>query len=162
MLTKTALPGASDPPAGLKEMLVEILLKANQLRVVWLPGSAITSAVQIKSVPLFLQSRCPTKLIDDGRRSRIGAGGGGGGGACVGGGGGTGVGVGVGVGIGAGVAVGVGASVGVGVGLALLCAVGAEPPHAVRKKLTSTTMASTNRTFRARVPRNVREAQAGR
>ena len=72
---------------------------------------------------LFVQSRCPTKLIDDGRKSRIGGIETGGGVVGCG----TGVTTGVGVGLGVDVGCKVGVMVGVGVtGVAVAVAVGAE------------------------------------
>ena len=76
---------------------------------------SVTFARQVYVPFLFVQSRCPTKLIDDGRKSRIGgidtAGGVVGCGACVATGVGLGVDVAMDVGV-TGVAVTVGAEVG--------------------------------------------------
>src|SRR5207249_791658 len=108
-------PGASEPLDGLKAMRPGTLVNANQFRGLCASGLESTLAKQTKVCPL-LQSRCPTKLIEDGRKSRMGcAATTGGEVGCVG----CTVGLdfGAGVGVGVCVAVGVGASVGTAVGV---------------------------------------------
>ena len=103
------------------------MVKPVQLRLPVAVALSVTFARQVYVPFLFVQSRCPTKLIDDGRKSRIGGIDTGGAvvgcGACVA----TGVGLGVDVGLGVGVtgttgvtgvAVAVGAEVGRVVGVA--------------------------------------------
>jgi len=136
--TNTLWPGASTPPDGLKTICPGTLVKPVQLRLLVAVALSVTFARQVYAPFLFVQSRCPTKLIDDGRKSRIGgidtAGGEVGCGACVA----TGVGLGVDVATGVsvtagvtGVTVAVGAEVGKVVGFAwFVCSVAAEPQEA--------------------------------
>jgi hypothetical protein len=114
-------------------------VKANQFSVLCASALDSTLAKQTKVCPL-VQSRCPTILIDDGLKSRIGAAAATAG--CVG------CAVGLGFGVGEGVAVGVGASVGlaacVRVGVGVTCPVAAAPQEAntlviiIRQSITAT------------------------
>ena len=93
--------------------------------------------------PLFVQSRCPTRLIDDGRTSRIGGDAGTGVGVTTGCGTGVGVGDGEGVGLGFGVGVGdgVGTRVGVSVGVGCFACTGVVEPVEPQDARTTTSMA---------------------
>lgn len=132
--TRTLWPGASTPPDGLKTIWPGTLVKAVQCRSFVAVALSVTRARQIYAPFLFVQSRCPTKLIDDGRKSRIGGmdtGGDVGCGACVA----TGVGLGITVGLGVGVIVGltdvaVAAGTLVVAGTCFVWLVGAEPQEA--------------------------------
>ena len=116
-------------------------MKPVQCRSLIALARSVTCARQVYAPFLFVQSRCPTKLIDDGRKSRIGGIETGevgvGCGACVT----TGVGLGVDVDCDVGVTVGVttvavavGAEVGTVVGMTrCVCPVAADP-HAARAK----------------------------
>jgi len=70
MLTNTFWPGAKVPLEGLKPIFPGTVVNATQCRLLWLLAREITSATQTYT-PWFLQSRCPTKLIEEGRKSRI-------------------------------------------------------------------------------------------
>src|SRR6266852_3697592 len=69
IVTSTLWPGASTPADGLKTICPGTLVNANQFRLLWLFDPEITQAKQTKA-PFLLQSRCPTILIEDGRKSR--------------------------------------------------------------------------------------------
>ena len=86
---------------------------ADQCRLLWLLDLESTRARQT-NVPFFWQSRCPTKLIDNGRKSSIA-------GADV---GWVGCGEGVDIGVGFGVGVAVGTCVGIAVGDGVLVGTG--------------------------------------
>jgi hypothetical protein len=136
--TSTLWPGASTPPDGLNTIFPGTLVKPVQCKLLVAVALSVTFARQVYAPFLFVQSRCPTKLIDDGRKSRIG--GIDTGGAVVGCGVWVATGVGLGVDIGVGVnvttgvtavAVAVGAAVGTVVGVAwFVCPVAAEPQEA--------------------------------
>jgi hypothetical protein len=125
MVTMTLVPGERSPLEGLKVTFPGMSVKAVQCRSLWLLALERTRAWQMY-VLCFWQSRCPTRLMEAGWRSRMA-------GAAWG----TSVGVGVGmrVGVGVGVNVGVGVEVGVGVVLALSgdCTVVAVPQEMSRK-----------------------------
>jgi hypothetical protein len=63
-------PGASVPPAGEKVTCPGTFVKATQCRLLDAFGLESTSAWHIY-VPFFVQSRCPRRLIDCGRTSRM-------------------------------------------------------------------------------------------
>jgi hypothetical protein len=115
-------------------------VNADQRRLLWASGLESTLAKQTNA-PFLLQSRCPTILIDSGRRSSIGGAAAGAGvvgcGAAVGFGGGAGVRAGVGD------IVGAGASVGVGVGITGPACPWAAEPQEARIPITITVQRTT-------------------
>jgi len=143
IVTSTLWPGASTPLDGLKVICPGTFVKANQCRLLWLLVLESTRAKQMKA-PFLLQSRCPTMLIDNGRRSRMAGADAGAGGGCdtigcsatagcaaIGCGAAVGFGVGMGVGTCVGIVVGTDIDVEVAVAAAAFaCPVAAEPQEA--------------------------------
>jgi hypothetical protein len=70
--TNTLWPGASTPPDGLKTICPGTFVKAVQFRLLVAVALSVTFARQVYVPFLLVQSRWPTKLIDSGRKSRIG------------------------------------------------------------------------------------------
>lgn len=68
IVIRTLCPGVRTPLEGLKIIPPGTLVNAFQFNTLWLPGPDSTLAKQVK-LAVFLQSRCPTILIDAGWRS---------------------------------------------------------------------------------------------